>query len=362
MSISNCIIINEINSAPKLYDANNDGIVNDNDEFIELYNFCEDDVQLQGYILDDTENGGSLPYILQSERIIKAKEYLAFFRDETNLQLNNSNEEVVLKNPSGEVISSYLYASSTYDKSFQYNSTWEVWLLGDPSVGFENKNIDHFMIEEVPIGETVEILARVIDVNDVYDGFYLLQDDSSSIRIKSDGLVLERGKSYLFLGSAKQLSRYDEFSAISFINSDTEFNEILLDIYQINDQYLDMRVCVSGAIVEVNDSWLELVDKEGDSIKVQLNEVSNADINKLVDVCGIVKLVRGKYDLIATSNDISYKNINKALLTQTGQAVSLIVIGWILLLVCVILSRHKLKKIYRWLSQMLLKKGKHKLL
>jgi len=358
LSTRNCILLNEINSSPKLFDANNDGVVNDSDEFIELVNVCEDEILLQGYIIDDVENGGSAPYVIQKELIIGPNQYLVFFRDETKILLNNSNEEVYLLNPNGDIMNKFSFVSSNYDKSFQYNPNWEIWLTSIPTVGVENLKINQFPISEIPLGNTVEILARVVDDGLVYQDFYLLQDDSESIRVKIDSVSLEKGKSYLLLGNAKQLSTYSEFTIISYIESEIEFTELVLKVSEIDDNLLDMRVCIDGAIVEVNDTSFVLSDDRGDSIKVQLEVMDNVDTSKLVNVCGIVKLMRSKYELIAEVDDISYKKINKASLTQTGQNISIIIVGWILLLVCAILSAYKFRMVNKWLSLLLLKKRK----
>ncbi|MFA5010240.1 MAG: lamin tail domain-containing protein [Patescibacteria group bacterium] len=71
-----------------------------NDEFIELYNFGDQSVNLTGWILDDMRNGGSSPLTLEG-RVILPKQYLTLYKPETKLTLNDNGDAVYLIQPNG---------------------------------------------------------------------------------------------------------------------------------------------------------------------------------------------------------------------------------------------------------------------
>jgi PKD repeat protein len=69
-------------------------------EFIELYNASSQDISLHLWKLDD-EEGGSKPYTFPADRVIPAKTYIAIYRPESKLALNNGGDSARLFDPSG---------------------------------------------------------------------------------------------------------------------------------------------------------------------------------------------------------------------------------------------------------------------
>jgi len=90
-------------------------------EFIELFNNSSEDVDLSGWILDDIE-GGSSPYIIPAETIIKANSYFVFYKKETKLILNDGGDQARLFWPDNTLISSSeVYKDADYDISWSRN-------------------------------------------------------------------------------------------------------------------------------------------------------------------------------------------------------------------------------------------------
>lgn len=95
------VCINEILPNPEGADA--DG------EFIELKNNSFEKINLLNWQLDDAE-GGSRPYIINSDTWIDVEDYLLIHRAESGLALNNTLDSVRLFNSFGELIDSVDYS------------------------------------------------------------------------------------------------------------------------------------------------------------------------------------------------------------------------------------------------------------
>jgi hypothetical protein len=101
------VAINEFVPRPD-HDWNNDGLVNVQDEYIELINHGTIDVNLGGYSLDDEVNIGSDPYSLPSITISPG-ERIVFYGSETELLLSDGGDGVRLLKPNGQLMDAYNY-------------------------------------------------------------------------------------------------------------------------------------------------------------------------------------------------------------------------------------------------------------
>jgi len=101
------IVFNEILPSPDGPDAEN--------EWIELFNQNGFDVDLSGWIIQDTA-GSAKTYILNSK--IPALGYLVLLRPETKITLNNSGDGLNLFNPNGEITDSVTFGKSPLGQSY----------------------------------------------------------------------------------------------------------------------------------------------------------------------------------------------------------------------------------------------------
>lgn len=86
------------------------------EEYIELYNGTEEDVDLEGWMLRDVSKTGK--YIFGESVILKSKKYLAIFKEKFKFALNNSgNESVTLFDPNGKEVSKVEYNGSKKNTS-----------------------------------------------------------------------------------------------------------------------------------------------------------------------------------------------------------------------------------------------------
>ncbi len=101
------VAINEFVPRPG-HDWNNDGVVNTDDEYIEIINHGVIDVNLSGYSLDDEANIGSAPFRLPSV-IIKPGQRIPFYGSQTHLLLSDGGDGVRLLKSNGQLVDAYNY-------------------------------------------------------------------------------------------------------------------------------------------------------------------------------------------------------------------------------------------------------------
>lgn len=107
MSQSSPLQITEILPNPQGKDGNT--------EFIELTNLSNKPIDLKNYSLDDSENG-SKPYKIPQMQIASGQA-LTFYKSETKIALNNTNDEARLFSPTGKLIDKLTYTKTTEGKS-----------------------------------------------------------------------------------------------------------------------------------------------------------------------------------------------------------------------------------------------------
>ena len=111
------VAINEFVPRPG-QDWNNDGVVNVQDEYVELINHGTIPVNLSGYSLDDEVNIGSNPYRLPALTIAPG-ERIVFYGSETALLLSDGGDGVRLLKPNGQLADAYNYTVVRFpDQSF----------------------------------------------------------------------------------------------------------------------------------------------------------------------------------------------------------------------------------------------------
>ncbi|HBI17380.1 MAG: Microbial collagenase [Candidatus Moranbacteria bacterium GW2011_GWF2_34_56] len=108
--------INEILPNPK----------NEADEFIELYNFGNNDIELEGWVLKDGTAGGV--YKLKGDKNIKKKDFLVINKSDSDISLNNSGKEsVYLLNPDGAEVDRTEYEGAREGISYNYCEKTNKW-------------------------------------------------------------------------------------------------------------------------------------------------------------------------------------------------------------------------------------------
>lgn len=122
------LVINEIHADPAgdiTGDANGDGVRNvSDDEFVELYNMGSGNLDISGFTIED---GSGLRHTFPENTVLPANSFITVFgggtptgisglvqvASEGTLSLNNSGDDVIVKNSSGLVVVSYSYSGAT---------------------------------------------------------------------------------------------------------------------------------------------------------------------------------------------------------------------------------------------------------
>ena len=118
------IIINEIMPNPEGAD--------ETEEWVELYNQNNFEVDLSGWILEDL-NGSTKTYSLLASSKILASGFLVLSRAETKIMLNNDSDGIKLLNPNKEVLDSVSFTSAPLGQS--YNKFSGGWVWSSPTKG-----------------------------------------------------------------------------------------------------------------------------------------------------------------------------------------------------------------------------------
>lgn len=129
IAISGNVIISEFIPNPDGNDSQ--------EEWIELYNTEEFDIDLGGWQLDDIE-GGSSPYTIDDGVVIGAEEYLVFYREDTGIALNNDEDSVRLFDSEGNLYDEVVYKGVKQNYSLALVDDEWVW-TSELTPGMENR-------------------------------------------------------------------------------------------------------------------------------------------------------------------------------------------------------------------------------
>lgn len=136
-------------------------------EYIEIYNAGQEEVDLEGYELDDYVDKGSPKYKLNGK--IGGGEYVIIPYSSSKITLNNSNEEVRLIKD-GQDIEVIQYKSSTEGKSYtKVGSEWE-WKEPSPGEGETIGEVKDMVPDEVHQQENTEDQISSVDRNEITSG------------------------------------------------------------------------------------------------------------------------------------------------------------------------------------------------
>ena len=86
------------------------------EEWIEIHNQSDQDIDMAGWIIDDSD-GGSKPHLLESQ-IISADQYLILTSSQTKLNLNNGSDQVRLFNSQKDLIDAVEYQEAEKNSSY----------------------------------------------------------------------------------------------------------------------------------------------------------------------------------------------------------------------------------------------------
>lgn len=115
---SDKIVINEILPSPQGADEEN--------EFIEIYNLNDFEVDLSGWKLQDTE-GVTTTFIIPQNIKILANNFSVFKRPDTKISLNNSGDTINLLFPNNKIANTISFQGAQLGQSYNFISSNWTW-------------------------------------------------------------------------------------------------------------------------------------------------------------------------------------------------------------------------------------------
>ncbi len=309
--------INEILPNPEGPDAE--------EEWIELYNNSQQDLNLDGFVLDDGE-GGSDPFTFFGYTI-QAQEHLIILRVESGLTLNNTADSVRLFDPEGKLVDEVSYSGA--NQGFAYarvdDSEWQ-WLPyispGEDNVYYDNSNIpikNGEYVTDVPlqdlIYEPTGVLVRVTGFVTAEPGLlgktiFYLGERGAGVQVysyKKDFPLLALGDKVEVRGV---LSDYNSEKRVKIAVSDdilkmdevNKIEPISLQLEDIGEMHEGALIKVSGEVTEIRGSSLWVDDRTAE-LKVYLKQNSQIkrdlfEVGNRYSMIGILSQWAGEYRLL----------------------------------------------------------------
>lgn len=363
------IIISEVYPSPH----------EDECEWIELFNYDSDPIDLTDWILADNTKKQTFEEI----RILSGK-HLVLKEEHLNLTLNNSGEKIKLIDPNGDTVDVFDYIStpsgiSNIHKFTDKNYTRKIYQSRLSTEGTRNKFIDISNVfygfnmisinklRSMDLGDEYYIEGCVtVKINMLGAKLFYIDDNTAGIQIylSDEDMIsnLTIGTKLKVLGDLKEtygeLRLYvkDKYH-ISKIKGTIAVNPLLVKTGQISEQFEGRVVSVAGKIVETSGKTFYVDDGSG-SVKVMIKSSTSIETpskkkGQYAAVVGIVSqygddsyrvLPVNKQDIVISNEPIA----NGAVLALTGEKINkLVLFGFILFVLfvqrenCLILHLHK---------------------
>ena|GEM_PF-909920 len=314
------------------------------EEFIELYNNTEQNIDLTGWKLSDLAKSYTL------SGIIPAKGYKVYNQSETKIALNNTSETITLIDNYNQTQSTTSYTKAY--KGLSYIPVLQTWswtqtLTPNTSNIFtENTNLENFItytkvenienLLQIEDGEYITIEGQVIiPVGELLDNSFYIIKDNRIIK------VYDRQKRFPSLKSGNIVRIQAEWH-----NTDTQqylkinspdniaiISEQNLNIQSENKQILDNSdwgkvVSIKGVLDTNSKTKLVLVSKNNNlPVKLYADKITKPKMKKgdIVAITGFIEIYDGEIRLIPW--DASQIKVTTALKTkakENKQAISTI--------------------------------------
>lgn len=308
------VMINELSPNPNGSDEN---------EFIELYNMGDQEINLLGWVLDD-EDGGSKPYKFNEDTWIGPEEYLLVERKSTKIALNNDKDSVRLFNSNEELIDEVGYENviegNTYARGL--NNKW-FWTT-EATPGEENfiefaeeyKN-DNFLFipgeikQEIPfitigdvreqnVGNKVRVSGIVSVLPGVLGSQYFYITEQSGVQIynyKKDFPDLRVGNIVEVTGEISMIN--DEYRIKTRSKDDIIILDEVVDIEPLELSCSEISIDLIGGLIMVSGEVIErkgcsvYLDDGSDEAKIYIKNSTGIDYKNIktgdwLSVTGII--------------------------------------------------------------------------
>lgn len=312
------------------------------DEFIELYNSGDEDMNLGGWSLDDGAEG-SKPFLIPEQFIIEQDHYAVFKSAQTNISINNSSETIRLFDPNGELKDGVSFEGQAQEGE-SYNFLIDEWAWSDsPTPGSANiitrppedkvpddgddvddspspsDPDDQEDTPEEPI-DNKQSLISIAEVKTLSSGkqintsgvvtmipgeisnqYFYIQDNTAGIKIyssKGQFPSLQRGQQINVNGKVSVTKYETKIIAASTESIVKQSNNIQLikpaeySISQLTQQEKGLLIKTSGAITEKTSGNITLINDKS-QIRMKRHDAINKNISTDKYIKGITIAVTG---------------------------------------------------------------------
>jgi hypothetical protein len=156
------VLINEILPAPKTTDWNGDGIVDAQDEWIELVNLSSNIVDVGGWLLDANGSGN---FLIPIGTVLQPQQVIVFFGAQTGLLLSDDGGQVRLHNAAGRMVDRVQYNTLPIDGSYSRDDAGNWHIDWPPSPGMPNGQPGNVVAQakQAPVETPAERLRAVLE-------------------------------------------------------------------------------------------------------------------------------------------------------------------------------------------------------
>jgi len=241
------------------------------EEFIEILNGESGPVDLFGWTIRDGSKTGK--YVFKEHTEIGPKEYLAIYRPQFKIALNNSEDSVSLYNPKGEFASSVSFDKSIENASYSFDGKgwrWSKYL----TPGKENK------FDSVP---SVKITKPKHTYKDLYTDFSAKAKDKETKKLSYTWDFGDGKKSYLAKTSHKYLDT-GKYTVTLTVGDDSQTVEKSFVLAVKNYPRLDLEIAKIVPNPVGNDSDGEIVEirnNSGKKIELQGWKIASGSDDKI---------------------------------------------------------------------------------
>ena len=233
-------------------------------EFIELHNISDNTINLFGWQLGDSSS--SIYYF--EEQSIEPNKYLAIFREDSGIALNNSGgDQVILYHPDGEIVSKIEYAESASEgKSYSLLESGE-WMWTKPSPGASNSFLDYNNPPEAKIDAPTQAKVKqeiTFDASDSTD------PDGDSLQFAWDFGDGQNGEGIEVIHQFVEPGSY----TVILTTTDEHGSESKdSHIIQISDYDYSEKILINEVMANVTGSdsdgeWIELVNVDSREVNL----------------------------------------------------------------------------------------------
>ncbi|OGE76513.1 MAG: hypothetical protein A3C85_03750 [Candidatus Doudnabacteria bacterium RIFCSPHIGHO2_02_FULL_48_21] len=302
-------------------------------EFIELYNFGADAVDLTDWSLSDKTR----KYIISDDEVLDTEipsgGYFLVYRDTSGISLNNTGEEKIsLFDPTGTLVDSVTFTAKdnesfarTSDDKYEWtpvitpgatNSFAEMQngkktVLSEPKT--ENTAVESIQLDEVrqlPLETLIKSSGIVSAPPGIFDpGVFYLQGSGIRITLESElPMQLRLGDEVEFEGYLRQAYRelqirVENLSSLKVIDTDNQVSVHSIKTAEVGEDFEGYLVQISGSITD-NQGNAFFVDDGSGTARVLILETSGVEKPELfkkgerVTVTGIVSQYNDNYRVL----------------------------------------------------------------